>query len=474
MNHNQGDSGLPKSRDELKTYWDRALESLEKALSSSSHYSMVKQCRLLGWRTDEDHTLILGAPSPFARHWLEAKLAVVITEVLSDVFGMPVDLSIVLDQPESKAQQASPTLPVEPLSSTRNAKKPRRVPATIAPEPLDLNAEYTFENFMVGNSNQLAYAAACAVANHPGEQYNPYFLYAPTGLGKTHLLEAIANHLVQTRPDLRIGYTTGQAFTNAFITAVREHHMDAFREHIRNVDVWLVDDVQFIAGKDATQEEFFHLFNALDHSSKQIVLTCDVQPRAIKDLPPRLQSRFESGLIVDITPPELETRIAILDHNARRQNIVVPADVMHRVASIIEGNVRTLLGVLTSMYARASLFKQQISHEVLDSVLTTHFVNVRNNEPIETRTCAAVARWFGIDQDTLLSNRRDQRTLTARYMAMLILHEHAKLTLSAIGRIFNKDHTTVMNAVQRSRVKLASDPKLQAELIGVLQELRLS
>ncbi len=474
MNHNQGGSGFSKSRDELKTYWERALERLEKALPNSSHHNMVKQCRLLGWSNDSDQTLVLGAPSPFARQWLEAKLSQFISEALSEVIGSPVGLRFVLDKPKDKAPEEAPQLPVIPPDHSAPSRRPRHIPATVAPEPLEICAEHTFQSFMVGSSNQLAYAAARAVADHPGEQYNPYFLYAPTGLGKTHLLEAIANHLIETRPDLRISYTTGQDFTNAFITALREHQMDAFRERISNIDVWLVDDVQFIAGKDATQQEFFHLFNILDQNSKQIVLTCDVQPRAIKDLPPRLQSRFESGLIVDISPPELETRIAILDHNARRHQIEIPDDVMHRVASIIEGNVRTLLGVLTAIAARASLLKQQISHEVLDLVLPNYFVNVRNNEPIENRTCAAVAQWFEVDQSTLVSNRRDQRTLTARYMAMLILHEHAKMSLSAIARLFNKDHTTVMNAIKRSRAILESNPKLQAELIAVLQELRLA
>ena len=357
-------------------------------------------------------------------------------------------------------------------------RPPPRRPETKKPEELppipnlNLSDRYQFDTFLVGRSNRLAHAGALQVSAKPGEIYNPLFLYGGPGLGKTHLMQAIARSIRQETPNLRVAYVSGEYFTQRYITALREHTTEDFRRQYRLIDVWLMDDIQFIAGKNATNEEFFHTFNTLYQMGKQIVIASDRSPRELNTMDERLRSRFQSGLIADIGAPDLETRIAILQRRSLSENVPIDDDVLLYIASAIQSNIRALEGAFTKLLAYSSIMNAEISLQLAQTVLSEYFIE----KPIHQRKTnvreivEAIAEQFAIPAEDIFGAGRNKEVSLARQVALYLSRELLpEMNLAAIGAAFGgRDHATVVYACQKVRTMLDLDADLKA-LVGQMK-----
>ncbi|MBV9646507.1 MAG: chromosomal replication initiator protein DnaA [Candidatus Eremiobacteraeota bacterium] len=423
--------GTPDFSGEL---WQSALATLEQKYSKPVFEMWLKPMRPL---TLMDGTLVMSVQSPFARDWAENRLKPDLIEVLSRLLGQEVTLRFVVQEgstPESSRPETTP--PRRPLEEFRHA---------------NLNPRYTFEEFVIGNSNRFAHAAALAVAESPARAYNPLFLYGGVGLGKTHLMHAIGHRVGALNPSANVVYVSSEKFTNEFIIAIKNNQTLEFRNKYRHADVLLIDDIQFLEGKEQTQEEFFHTFNTLHESNRQLVISSDRPPKEIQTLENRLRSRFEWGLLTDIQAPDLETREAILRKKAESEKIEVPDEVTSFIAKVILSNIRELEGALIRVVAFASLTKSaisaQLAGEVLKNVITSppHRVTIAQ---IKER----VAKEHGLTVRDMDHQRRDQKVAAPRQIAMYLATELTDYSLPRIAREFQKkDHTTVMYA--RDKVK---------------------
>ena len=331
-----------------------------------------------------------------------------------------------------------------------------------------LNPRYTFDTFVTGASNRLAHAAALAIADEPGKQYNPLFLYGGVGLGKTHLMHAIGNKVLANFPDMRVLYISSEKFTNELINSIRDNTPEAFRQKYRNIDVLLVDDIQFLSKKERTQEEFFHTFNTLKDANKHIILSSDRAPNEIKDLQDRLISRFEGGLVADVQPPDLETRIAILRKKAQLENLTVPHEVMVTIATRIDKNIRELEGALTRVVAYASLTKRPIDNDLVLETLEKVYPSERKREINIEFIQEVVAKYFKVTQEDLLAKKRTRSIAFPRQVAMYLCRELTDESLPQIGSDFGgRDHTTVMHACD----KISTDRQNDTKVDSMLKEL---
>jgi len=441
----------------LRRAWDRAMHTLANRVNKPSFESWFKSMKPVSF---DGERVTLGAPSPFACEWVTKRYGNLVREVLSQHLGKAIEVFIVHLPPDKR-----PVLGEAPVEEAAPGTQP--VTLSLEPEPVPiekpvLNPKYTFENFVVGNSNRLAQAGAMSVARAPGQSYNPLFIYGGAGLGKTHLMHAIGHYVLQTHPRLRVAYLSGETFAQQYITALREQRIDAFRQKYRNVDVWLVDDIQFIAGKEHTKEEFFHTFNTLYQMGRQVVFASDRPPRELHAMDDRLRSRFEAGLIADIAPPEFETRVAILQKRAQIERIQVPDQVIYHIAYAVEGNVRTLEGVLISIAARASVHGKPITLQLASEVLARHYVDEKqvHTVPTEQAVLQAVCQRFGLTTQDILGDQRSREVLMARQIAMYLLRERAQLPLQQIGQMFGKNHSTVLHAYNRVKTSLNKDKEL--------------
>ena len=323
-----------------------------------------------------------------------------------------------------------------------------------------LNPKYTFDTFVVGANNRFAHAASLAVAESPGTNYNPLFIYGGVGLGKTHLMHAIGHYILSQNPEARVKYITTEAFTNEMIAAIQSRTMSEFKERYRNnVDVLMVDDIQFLAGRDATQEEFFHTFNSLRENRKQIIISCDKQPREIAKLEERLRSRFEGGLIADISRPDEETRYEILRRKAEDEPIIVPPEVLHMIAERISSNIRELEGAMTRLIAYASLTGRQVDRELAETALRETFAASEKRRVSCDDVIRAASDYFNVRSEDLKGPRRSRDIAVPRQLAMFLCREMVGVSLEMIGRAFNRDHTTVMHACQKVTADLKTDPQ---------------
>jgi len=441
----------------LRRAWDRAMHTLANRVNKPSFESWFKSMKPVSF---DGERVTLGAPSPFACEWVSKRYGNLVREVLSQHLGKTVEVAIVYLPPEKR-----PVLGETPAEECPPAQREPTITLEPEPPPFEkpaLNPKYTFENFVVGNSNRLAQAGAMSVARAPGQSYNPLFIYGGAGLGKTHLMHAIGHYVLQTHPRLRVAYLSGETFAQQYITALREHRIDAFRQKYRNVDVWLVDDIQFIAGKEHTKEEFFHTFNTLYQMGRQVVFASDRPPRELHTMDDRLRSRFEAGLIADIAPPEFETRVAILQKRAQIEGIQIPDQVIYHIAQAVEGNVRTLEGVLISIAARASVHGKPITLQLANEVLARHYVDEKQVHaiPSEQAVLQAVCQRFGLSTQDILGDQRSREVLMARQIAMYLLREKAQLPLQQIGQMFGKNHSTVLHAYNRVKTSLNKDKEL--------------
>ena len=384
-----------------------------------------------------DNRLVLHSPVPFKKEFIESKFIAPLQEVLHNLTGDPITIVVVTGEYTA------------PSTST---------------SPYD---DYTFERFIVGSSNKFAHAAALAVSQRPAAENNPLFIYGNSGLGKTHLMYAIANVLRRTHPEYRIIYVKGEDFTNELITAIQEGNVQAFRNKYRMVDLLLLDDVQFIAGKERTQEEFFHTFNALYEAKKQIVLTSDRPPKEINTLEDRMKTRFEWGLLADIQPPDFETRIAIIRDKAVKMGVELPDDVSNYIAENIQANIRQLEGAVKKIKAMHELMGERITVSLAENAIDALRTENPGLNPTPERIMEAVANYFYIPVEQMISQNRSKDVAYPLQMAMYMIRQELEYSFPDIAKIFKRDHTTVMHACN----KIEEERKNSRETEDVIKKL---
>jgi len=428
-------------------------------MTQATFDTWLRDSRLLKY---EDGIFVVGVKSGYAKDWLENRLLTTIKRTLARLAGQTVAVKFVVWDEESQQQDDVSLLNLPAPAPTSGSTT---IPALSS---ANLNPRYTFDSFVVGPGNRLAHAASMAVAEDPAGAYNPLFIYGGVGLGKTHLLNAIG-HNCQAQ-SLRVLYISSEKFTNDLIEAIRSHTTDAFRETYRTADVLLVDDIQFIAGKESTQEEFFHTFNALHGTGKQIVVSSDRTPKAMSTLEERLCSRFEWGLIADIQPPDLETRIAILRSKSAVCCASVPDEILVLIASRIQSNIRELEGALNQVLAMSQLTHQPLTPEVVETALGN--LLPRHNKLTADQIIEAVARHFGVEITALQGHSRSRAIARPRQVAMYLIREETGESLPKIGAMLGgRDHTTVLYGCERITDLIEQDTDLRREVITLRQQL---
>lgn len=434
--------------------WQATLGQLQMEMSKAAFDTWVRDAELVSY---EDGRFTIGVKNAYARDWLQDRLSSTVTRMLTGMVDRPAEIAFTVWQAESEPDEANAAIEPEPV---RDAGV-RFSSATIC-------GRYTFDNFVVGPSNRLAHAACMAVAESPAHAYNPLFLYGGVGLGKTHLLHAIGN---ATRlKGLQVLYVSSEEFTNDLISAIRTHSTPAFREKYRQNDVLLIDDIQFIAGKESTQEEFFHTFNTLHGQDKQIVVSADRPPKALVTLEDRLRSRFEWGLAADIQPPDFETRIAILRSKAERGGKHVPGDILEMIARQVQSNIRELEGALTRVLAFANLSGLPLTPQLVSTALADLLPQRSALAP--DQVVAVVADAFGITSERLMGRDRSREVALPRQVAMYLLREEANVSLPQIGlALGGRDHTTVMYACEKVADLLERDDRLRRQIIQIRETL---
>ena len=436
--------------------WETVLSQLKSKVSDQVFETWLRPLRFV---SREGSLILVATPHKFFKQWIEENYMPQLEEAARKELGKNVSVEIVVGSEEEGEGERTVHASDLSLDGGVEAK-----PAKPRMHNGELNPRYTFDRFVVGAGNQFAHAACFAVANDPAKSYNPLFIYGGVGLGKTHLLHAIGNFIQEQRSRVRISYITSEKFTNELIFCLRTNRMPDFKEKYRNVDMLLVDDVQFIAGKQRTQEEFFHTFNDLYSSRKQIVVSSDKFPKEIPDLEERIQSRFEWGLVADIQPPDLETRLAILNRKAEADQIPLPPDVSLFLATMIKNNIRELEGSLIRIGAHASLTKREINMDLAREVLSRLVESSVREIPPDT-ILKVVAEHFGVKVSDLRSGRKHKVVAFPRQIAMFLMREMTHCSFPDIGQRFGgRDHSTVMYAVKMIGIKTKEDVSLRKSI----------
>ncbi len=460
-----------------KQIWQAALGDLQVQLPRNEFDTWIKPTSLVAI---EDSTVIVGTPNIFVRQELEGRYMAPITETLSTIIGHPIQVQVVIGnhsdqnfgQPiEEPTRNNGNARPTNPPASRISSDSPTQLELP-TPRITMLNPRYKFDSYIVGSSNRLAHAACLAVSDHPAQAYNPLFLYGGVGLGKTHLLHAIGNMVLDTNPEINVLYVSSEKFTNDLINAIRRQNTEEFRLRYRNIDVLLIDDIQFIAGKEGTQEEFFHTFNTLHGAGKQIVLSSDRPPKAMSILDERLRSRFEWGLIVDVQTPDVETRTAILRAKVETLNVHMPDEVVDFVAHRIQSSIRELEGSLNRVVAFANLNKQPITIDVAAAALS-ELLDVSRRQRISNEAIVdTVGKFYGIDLKILKGRGRSRNIVVPRQVAMYLMREETDSSLMEIGtELGGRDHTTVMHGCEKIATEINTDARLRADVLAIRERL---
>ncbi len=437
--------------------WQNLIGQLQMEMSKAAFDTWVRSAELVNY---EENIFTIGLQNAYARDWLESRLSSTITRHLTGLMNEKIDVKFIVWHKDSVPH--TNTSIETPLPPSNNNHFENSAQCSF------LNGRYSFNNFVVGPSNRLAHAACLAVAENPAKSYNPLFLYGGVGMGKTHLLHAIGNTAINN--GLSVLYVSSEEFTNDLINAIRSHNTQSFRDRYRNIDVLLIDDIQFIAGKESTQEEFFHTFNTLHGQDKQIVISSDRPPKAMNTLEERLRSRFEWGLIVDIQPPDLETRTAILRSKAERSGRQVPNDILDSIARQVQSNIRELEGALTRVLAYAELSNQPLTMQLVNVALVD--LLPKRDKLLPDQVLYAVANAFGISPEKMLGRERTREIALPRQVAMYLLREEANISLPQIGEALGgRDHTTVMYACDKVADLIERDDRLRRQLIQIREQL---
>lgn len=444
---------------ELNKIWEQVLEIMANELAKPSFETWLKETKA---NSLDGNTFYVSVPNEFTRDWVEARYALALRKTLRQVVEKDWDVRFVITKSNHQ--------------STKSDKMVRPKPAK-EPEEADqdgvssiLNPKYTFDTFVVGNSNRFAHAASLAVAEAPAKAYNPLFIYGGVGLGKTHLMHAIGHYAIDEDPSVKVVYVTSETFTNDLITAIGKKSMVDFRNKYRNVDILLIDDIQFVAGKESTQEEFFHTFNSLYEANKQLIISSDRPPKEIPTLEERLRSRFEWGLIADIQAPDLETRIAILKKKADSERIKVEPEVLNYIAKHIQSNIRELEGAFIRVVAYANLNKVPITLETAESGLKD-IIGSQKQRPVTIESIQqTVATHYGIKVSEMRAKKRTRSVAYPRQIAMYLSRELTDSSLPKIGEEFGgRDHTTVIHACEKVQKDMENDPSQQKTIKELIE-----
>lgn len=408
--------------------WNRVLLSLREEIGATSYEIWFPQLKFVTFRNDK---VYISVPNSLTQEWIESRYLDLIQKNFRDLTNQ--NIKIVLTTASEKDDAL-----------------------------ITLNSKYTFETFVVGNSNRFAHAACYAVAESPSRAYNPLFIYGGVGLGKTHLMQAIAHHILSKNPSYCVNYVSSEQFTNELISSIKDDNTSGFRNKYRNIDVLLIDDIQFLAGKERTQEEFFHTFNTLYESNKQVVISSDRPPRSIPTLEDRLRSRFEWGLTTDIQPPDLETRIAILRKKAQNDNLNISYDILDYIANCIESNIRELEGALIRLVAYSTIANKPLNMDTAREALKDILPPPRPKKITIERIQKVVAQYYGTELSEMTSKKRNKQLVYPRHIAMYLCRKLTDASLPQIGDQFGgRDHTTVMHAVEKMEKEAAEDQELK-------------
>ncbi|MCR4280648.1 MAG: chromosomal replication initiator protein DnaA [Candidatus Komeilibacteria bacterium] len=458
--------------------WETVLGELELSISKANFTTWFKNTFILSM--DEDG-VVVGVPNAFTKAWLENKYHQHIVDALGkssrgNIKNVVYRVAALTEQPQTSERVVSVEVnnSNNPATSSPILASGARSDGS-ASSPYGLNPKYTFQSFIVGKGNDLATAAARAVVDRPGEVYNPLFLYGGVGLGKTHLLQAVGNAMLETNPKAKIIYINSERFVNDFINSIKKGTMDELKKYYRSADALLIDDIQFIAGKEQTQEEFFHTFNDLHQKNKQIVLTSDRPPKAIAEIEQRLISRFEWGMIADISLPNLETRYAILEAKCSERNIEIAPDIISFIAENVQNNIRELEGALNRIIAYKQLNNTSLTLDVVQGVLGSLSLSAKKSGLTPKKILTRVASFYDIAMDDLLGSSRRKELVVPRQIAMWLMREELKSSYPAIGQEFGgRDHTTAIHACNKIEDAAKTDGKMKSDIDLLRQQLYAS
>lgn len=455
--------------------WQAVLAEFELALSKANFTTWFRSTGLSNY---DNGLATICVPSAFVKSWMEKKHHSDIIKALERITNKPIkrveyrveNIKNICEQECAPTKEAPVAQTIVGAAPTFQAPCAQQKPYVGA--KFGLNSKYVFETFVVGKGNELAHAAAQAVVNRPGEAYNPLFIYGGVGLGKTHLLQAIGNSLLKNNPEIKILYVSSEKFTNEYVTAVHSGQGKDFKDRYRTIDLLLIDDIQFIGGKEGTQEEFFHTFNELHQQNKQVVMTSDRPPKAIPALEDRLRSRFEWGMIADIAAPDLETRMAILEAKTKEKSFPLAPELIQLIAATVQSNIRELEGALNKVIALHQLKNLHPSKETIKSVLSSFESQNMKKSLTPREMINVVADFYGLAVDDVTGKSREKRLANPRQIVMYLLREELKMSYPAIGtELGGRDHTTAMHAHTKVETELDNEPKLKQEIEAIKQRL---
>ena len=466
--------------DELLSISDIILSLIKEKMSTSpSIFNLwFNEFRLASLTDDK---AVFTTPSAIKKNILSTKYQGLIAESLEEAIGFPLEISVVTEDEfkNPTANKEAPAVSIAPYFEVSESKKDEedeeeKVISESITSPNNkrtLLDDYTFENFVEGSSNKFAKAACYAVANEPNT-YNPLFIYGNSGLGKTHLLYAVINHMKKNHPGINIVYKKCESFLEELIRAIRNGSTTAFKEKYRSCDVLLIDDIQFLAGKEQTQEEFFHTFSALYESDKQIILTSDRPPKEIKPLEDRLRTRFEGGLLADVQPPSFELRIAIIKQKADAMGLSVSNDLVEYMAERLQNNIRQIEGVLKRIYAVYSLTSAEVTKEKIDEVISIIDPGNIPTDALIEKILSSVSKAYGVPEDQMKSKKRTDTVANARHVAIYLIKQLTELTLKEIGAIFGRDHATIISSVEKVDKNIKTVNNYETEINRLIKEIK--
>lgn len=454
--------------DDLVSIWESVKLSLKEKYAPSFVNLWFEELKLNSY---EENTITFSTISEFKYKIITEKHLPIIKSGFCEILGFEPEIKIIF--------VGSPTSPEKILNQIKQqdalpeegetVKKAAALPTGAIPQ--NYKFEYTFENFIVGNSNKFAHAACTAVAARPAENYNPLFIYGPSGLGKTHLMSAVVNEITKNKPGTRVLYIKGDDFTNQMIEALAKQEMYKFHEKYRNCDILLIDDVQFIAGKTSTQEEFFHTFNALYEDGKQIILTSDRPPKDIQTLEDRLKTRFEWGLIADIQPPDIELRVAIIRKKAEQVSIVLPDDVLNFMAETLCSNIRQIEGAIKKLSAMSFLSGSQITMDMAKSCISELLGGAEPINVTVEKIFGAVSNRYGISKADILGKKRDKEIANARHISIYAIRDITEMSFNSIAKIFERDYATIHSAFEKIEKKYENDSMFRIEIDELIRDI---
>ena len=446
-----------------KEIWDKVLEIAQERISNTSYQTFIKDTQLYSLKNDE---AIILVSLPFNASWLNQRYSEIMQAIIYDVIGYEVKPHFISEDELASYNNVN----------TQEVQEPQVQYSSIDDKTWgkeQFNMHNTFDTFVIGPGNRFPHAASLAVAEAPAEAYNPLFIYGGVGLGKTHLMHAIGHHVLSNKPNAKVIYTSSEKFTNEFIKSIRDNETEAFREKYRKIDVLLIDDIQFIQNKEQTQEEFFHTFNELHQNNKQIVISSDRPPKEIAKLEDRLRSRFEWGLIVDITPPDYETRMAILQKKIEEENLDIPPEALNYIANQIQSNIRELEGALTRLLAYSKLQGKPITTELTAEALKDIIQSPKSKKITIQDIQKIVGQYYSVRIEDFSAKKRTKSIAYPRQIAMYLSRELTDFSLPKIGEEFGgRDHTTVIHAHEKIANDIKSDPTFKQEVENLEKEIR--